>query len=198
MGNNSAGSSSSGNISSGGSNSSGGSTSGGVSGGSNSSGGSTSGGVSGGSNSNGSSSGGSSLSGGTSGGTVSNGSSSSGSSSSDSSADKGSDSTQIGGQLPDLGFSQEMSNVYVCTENGTYYGEIITQPNVTIIYIKKRSDTFDNKIKSVITSLLPNEYMQVWNNYITANTDRTFTVEDRMVRIVVASNGGHSQIVIYN
>ena len=183
MGNNSAGSSSSGNISSGGSNSSGGSTSGGVSGGS---------------NSNGSSSGGSSLSGGTSGGTVSNGSSSSGSSSSDSSADKGSDSTQIGGQLPDLGFSQEMSNVYVCTENGTYYGEIITQPNVTIIYIKKRSDTFDNKIKSVITSLLPNEYMQVWNNYITANTDRTFTVEDRMVRIVVASNGGHSQIVIYN
>ncbi len=39
----------------------------------------------------------------------------------------------------------------------------------------------------------------IWNNYLSASTtDRTFTVDGRMVRIVVATGGGHSQIVIYN
>ena len=110
----------------------------------------------------------------------------------------GSDSGNIGGQLPDMGFDQTFSNVYVCNENGVYCGEIITQPDVTIIYIKERSDAFDSKIKSVLMTMLPKEYNQVWNNYISAATDRTFTVEDRKVRIVAAVNGGHSQIVIYN
>lgn len=91
-----------------------------------------------------------------------------------------------------------MSNVYVYKDKDTYQGEIITQPNVTIIYIMKRSEEFDGKVKEVLARLLPDEYGQVWNNYVTASSDRTFTVEDRMVRIVVASNGGHSQIVIYN
>ena len=110
----------------------------------------------------------------------------------------GSNSESIGGQLPDMGFDQTYSNVYVCNENGTYCGEIITQPDVTIIYIKERSDAFDSKIKNVLMTMLPKEYNQVWNNYISAATDRTFTVEDRKVRIVAAVNGGHSQIVIYN
>lgn len=106
--------------------------------------------------------------------------------------------TELGNTLPQMGFSQVLSNVYVCQENDTYYGEIITQPNVTIVYIKRRSAAFDARIQSVLASILPQEHAQVWNNYLTANTDRTFTVEDRKVRIVVASNGGHSQIVIYN
>ncbi|MFR1766550.1 MAG: Ig-like domain-containing protein [Lachnospira sp.] len=110
----------------------------------------------------------------------------------------GSNSESIGGQLPDMGFDQTYSNVYVCNENGTYCGEIITQPDVTIIYIKERSGAFDSKIKNVLMTMLPKEYNQVWNNYISAATDRTFTVEDRKVRIVAAVNGGHSQIVIYN
>lgn len=106
--------------------------------------------------------------------------------------------TEFGNTLPQMGFSQVLSNVYVCQEDDTYYGEIITQPNVTIVYIKRRSAAFDARIQSVLASILPHEHAQVWNNYLTANTDRTFTVEDRKVRIVVASNGGHSQIVIYN
>lgn len=100
--------------------------------------------------------------------------------------------------LSQLGFTQRYSNVYVCEENGSYYGEIITQPNVTIIYIKQRSASFDSRIQTVLQGLLPNEYNQVWNNYVSASTDRTFTAEDRKVRIVAAPNGGHTQIVIYN
>lgn len=137
----------------------------------------------------------------------SNSNNSSGNTSSDSGSNNSSDSSNKGDgiestDLPDIldnsGFKQEYSNVYVYTENDTYYGEIIVQPNVSIIYIKQRSGGFDSKIQSVLSQLLPESYNQVWNNYVSATTDRTFTVEGRRVRIVTASKGGHSQIVIYN
>lgn len=64
--------------------------------------------------------------------------------------------------LPDIlgnrGFTREYSNVYIYTENDTYYGEIIIQPEVSIIYIKQRSGGFDSKINSVLSELLPSEY----------------------------------------
>ena len=126
-----------------------------------------------------------------------NNSSDSGSTSGGGSSD-GKTSSDIGDVLGGQGFTQEYSNVYVYTENGTYYGEIITQPNVSIIYIKQRNGGFDTRIKGVLEELLPDSYDQVWNNYVSATSDRTFTVEGRKVRIVTASRGGHSQIVIYN
>ena len=121
-----------------------------------------------------------------------------GGSSTDTADEKGTDSTKIGEYLPDCGFGKVMTNVYEYRDGGTYLGEIITQPDVTIIYIKQRNEVFDTKIKEVLAKLLPKEHGQVWSNYITAASDRTFTVEERKVRIVVAANGGHSQIVIYN
>lgn len=123
---------------------------------------------------------------------------SSNNSNSGSNTGNGDNSSSISDGLSGIGFTQRYSNVYVCEENDTYYGEIITQPNVTIIYIKQRSGTFDSRIQTVLARLLPDEYGQVWSNYLSANTDRTFTAEGRRVRIVVAPNGGHSQIVIYN
>lgn len=110
----------------------------------------------------------------------------------------GGNSGDIGDILSDRGFEQTASNVYVCREDGVYYGEIITQSNVTIIYIKQRKAAFDSRIQSVVENLLPGNSSYVWNSYISASTDRTFTVDNRMVRIVVATGGGHSQIVIYN
>ena len=110
----------------------------------------------------------------------------------------GKTSSDIGEVLNKEGFTQEYSNVYVYTDGGTYYGEIITQPDVSIIYIKQRNEGFDARINGVLAQLLPESCNQVWNNYVSATTDRTFTVEDRKVRIVTASRGGHSQIVIYN
>lgn len=107
-------------------------------------------------------------------------------------------STDLYQSLSEIGYTQLMSNVYVYEENNTYYGEIIIQSNVTIIYIKQRCDGFDTKIKEVIAKLIPTENSEVWNNYISSSSDRTFTVEGRTVRIVTALNGGHSQIVIYN
>lgn len=123
---------------------------------------------------------------------------SSNNSNSGSNTSSGDNSGSISDGLSGIGFTQRYSNVYVCEENDTYYGEIITQPNVTIIYIKQRSGAFDSRIQTVLARLLPDEYGQVWSNYLSANTDRTFTAEGRRVRIVVAPNGGHSQIVIYN
>ena len=127
-----------------------------------------------------------------------NGGNSSNNSNSGSNTSSGDNSGSISDGLSGIGFTQRYSNVYVCEENDTYYGEIITQPNVTIIYIKQRSGTFDSRIQTVLARLLPDEYGQVWSNYLSANTDRTFTAEGRRVRIVVAPTGGHSQIVIYN
>lgn len=153
----------------------------------------------------GSSNGGSGTTGGSSGsnsgnndGSSTNGGNSSNNSNSGSNTGNGDNSSSISDGLSGIGFTQRYSNVYVCEENDTYYGEIITQPNVTIIYIKQRSGTFDSRIQTVLARLLPDEYGQVWSNYLSANTDRTFTAEGRRVRIVVAPNGGHSQIVIYN
>lgn len=153
----------------------------------------------------GSSNGGSGTAGGFSGsnsgnndGSSTNGGNSSNNSNSGSNTGNGDNSGSISDGLSGIGFTQRYSNVYVCEENDTYYGEIITQPNVTIIYIKQRSGTFDSRIQTVLARLLPDEYGQVWSNYLSANTDRTFTAEGRRVRIVVAPNGGHSQIVIYN
>lgn len=153
----------------------------------------------------GSSNGGSGTTGGSSGsnsgnndGSSTNGENSSNNSNSGSNTGNGDNSGSISDGLSGIGFTQRYSNVYVCEENDTYYGEIITQPNVTIIYIKQRSGTFDSRIQTVLARLLPDEYGQVWSNYLSANTDRTFTAEGRRVRIVVAPNGGHSQIVIYN
>ena len=153
----------------------------------------------------GSSNGGSGTTGGSSGsnsgnngGSSTNGGNTSNNSNSGSNTGNGDNSGSISDGLSGIGFTQRYSNVYVCEENDTYYGEIITQPNVTIIYIKQRSGTFDSRIQTVLARLLPDEYGQVWSNYLSANTDRTFTAEGRRVRIVVAPNGGHSQIVIYN
>ena len=153
----------------------------------------------------GSSNGGSGTTGGSSGsnsgnndGSSTNGGNSSNNSNSGSNTGNGDNSGSISDGLSGIGFTQRYSNVYVCEENDTYYGEIITQPNVTIIYIKQRSGTFDSRIQTVLARLLPDEYGQVWSNYLSANTDRTFTAEGRRVRIVVAPIGGHSQIVIYN
>ena len=110
----------------------------------------------------------------------------------------GLDSSSVGGILPGQGFSQVTSNVYAYEKDGQYYGEVVTQPNVTIIYIKQRSQDFDSHVKSVIASMIPDNPSMVWNTYVTANTDKTFVVDNKKVRVVAASNGGHSQIVIYN
>ncbi len=199
--------STSGGSTSGGNTSSGNTSNGNTSSGSTSNGSTSNGSTSGGSTSNGSASGGNTSGGSTSNGSVSGGSASGGSTSGNVSTvipgkedGSGYDSTEIGAQLPGIGFDQSVSNLYVYKENGKYYGQIITQPNVTIVYVKERNDSFDAKIKSVLSALLPTENSQVWTNYVTSTTDRTFTVEGRMVRIVMASAvyGGHSQIVIYN
>ncbi|MGN0319374.1 MAG: Ig-like domain-containing protein [Lachnospira sp.] len=197
----SSGGSSTGGGSTGGSSSEGGSTGGGSTGGSSSGGSSTGGGSTGGDSSEGGSTGGGSTGGSSSGGSSTGGGSTGGDSSEGGSTGGGStgaDSSGIEDAIVDNGFEQTLSNVYVCVDNGTYYGEIITQSNVTIIYIKQRSAEFDRRINNVLESLLPGNSSQVWNNYLSASTDRTFTVDGRKVRIVVAAGGGHSQIVIYN
>ena len=121
-----------------------------------------------------------------------------GSSSSSTGNSDGMKSTDLPDILGNQGFTREYSNVYIYPVNDTYYGHIIIQPEVSIIYIKQRSGGFDSKINSVLSELLPSEYSQVWSNYLSASSDRTFTAEGRKVRIVTAAGGGHSQIVIYN
>ena len=80
-------------------------------------------------------------------GSSTNGGNSSNNSNSGSNTGNGDNSGSISDGLSGIGFTQRYSNVYVCEENDTYYGEIITQPNVTIIYIKQRSGTFDSRIR---------------------------------------------------
>lgn len=133
---------------------------------------------------------------GTSGGQTASGGQDSGNT--DNGSSGGQTSSTIGESLPALGFNHMMSNVYVYEEGNNYYGEVITQPNVAIIYIMQRSSGFDNVINQVLQRLVPGGASQIWNNYSTATTDKTFTINDRKIRIVMPKGGGHSQIVIYN
>ena len=107
-------------------------------------------------------------------------------------------SYQLADVLGGLGFHSTGDNVFVYGEGDDYSGEIIVQPDVSIIYIKKNSADYESAVQSVLQNLLPDEYTQAWSNYTSAATDRTFTLEGRTVRIVTAGNGGHSQIVVYN
>ena len=107
-------------------------------------------------------------------------------------------SYQIADVLGGLGFHSTGDNVFVYGDGDDYSGEIIVQPDVSIIYIKKNSADYDSAVQSVLQNLLPDEYTQAWSNYTSATTDRTFILEGRTVRIVTAGNGGHSQIVVYN
>ena len=107
-----------------------------------------------------------------------------GSDNSGSNSSNGKTSSDIAEVLDGQGFTQEYSNVYVYTEGDTYYGEIITQPNVAIIYIKQRSGGFDSRIKGVLAQLLPESYDQVWNNYLSATKNRTKTEEPTRVPIL--------------
>lgn len=112
----------------------------------------------------------------------------------------GYDSSDVGSTLTQKGFNQTpgMANVYTYEENGTYCGEIVTQSDATIIYINRRSQEFDSKVQSVIASMIPDSSTQVWNAYVSAVTDKTMVADNKKVRIVTASDGGHSQIIIYN
>lgn len=112
----------------------------------------------------------------------------------------GYDSTNVGSTLTQKGFTQTpgMANVYTYEENGTYCGEIVTQSDATIIYINRRSQGFDSRVQSVIASMIPDSSTQVWNAYVSAVTDETMVADNKKVRIVTASDGGHSQIIIYN
>lgn len=107
-------------------------------------------------------------------------------------------STQIAEELKTFGFKPYLSNTYVYEEGDSYLGEIIISPNMTHIYIKGRSNGFDNAIKGVLTELLPQSNASIWNAYQGASSDQTVTVDGRVVRVVVPADGGHSQIVIYN
>ncbi len=107
-------------------------------------------------------------------------------------------STDLYGILGTMGYEQHLSNVFVYGTGDNYDGEIIIEQNVAIIYIKQKNDDFVAKIMEVLEQLLPGYSGQVWNTYSNSGSDTTFTINGRMVRIVKAMYGGHSQIVVYN
>ena len=111
---------------------------------------------------------------------------------------KGLRSSQLPEVLGSYGYRASNGNVYVYGEGNSYAGEIIIQPNLVIIYIKNETEEYSSSVRQVLSELLPEEHQQAWNNYKSATTDRTFTLEGRTVRIVTAAGGGHSQIVVYN
>lgn len=107
-------------------------------------------------------------------------------------------STEIAGNLLGYGFSQYLDNTYVFEENDTFLGEVIISSNMTHIYIKERTAGYDNAIMEVLKVLLPESNDEIWDMYTGASSDRTVTVDGRVVRVVVPSGEGHTQIVIYN
>lgn len=108
-------------------------------------------------------------------------------------------STELYTVLPGMGFTRLYSNVYSYgNTKDNYCGQVIIEPNQATIYVATRNTEFDNAIKNVLASMLPESADAVWRSYVGAGSDTTFMVGLRKVRIVTAKNGGHSQIVVWN
>lgn len=106
-------------------------------------------------------------------------------------------SNQEASKLASYGFQHYLDSTYVYEENDNYLGEVVVSGTMLHIYVKERSTGFDHAIHSVLSDMLPESADSVWNSYTSATSDQTMTVDGRVVRLVMPSEG-HSQIVLYN
>ncbi|MCR5216255.1 MAG: Ig-like domain-containing protein [Lachnospiraceae bacterium] len=106
-------------------------------------------------------------------------------------------SNQEASKLASYGFQHYLDSTYVYEENDNYLGEVVVSGTMLHIYVKERSTGFDHAINSVLSDMLPESADSVWNSYTSATSDQTMTVDGRVVRFVMPSEG-HSQIVLYN
>ena len=84
-----------------------------------------------------------------------------------------------------------MSNVYVYEEGNNYYGEVITQPNVAIIYIMQRSSGFDNVIdQDTSKNLFREEHRKSGTTILQQQQIKHLRSIDRKIRIVMPKGGG--------
>lgn len=97
----------------------------------------------------------------------------------------------------DAGFGVYVDNTYIFKEDGNYLGEIILEESYAQIYIMTRTTTFDNAVKQVIKTALPESYEDIFAQAVSAVNDRTFSSDGHRVRIIAAVNGGHTQLIIY-
>ncbi len=95
------------------------------------------------------------------------------------------------------GFEPYVEDTYIYMEDGNYLGQAIISSNSTQIYIMTRTVGFDSNMKGILSTILPTSYENVYSSFINSETDRTLTADGLKVRIVVAQNDDHSQLIIY-
>ena len=94
------------------------------------------------------------------------------------------------------GFTKYQEQTYVFNEDGNYLGQVVVNPDNVHIYVKMRTRAFDAAISNLITVLLPNQYNNVFTNFITAKVDQTYYSEGHRIRIVLSVNESHAQLII--
>lgn len=87
-------------------------------------------------------------------------------------------------------------NTYQYIEGETYLGEIMISQDSTHIYIKTRTSSFDEAVRNVLKILLPEQFENVWANYVSAESDITLKSGNDTIVIVPAKNDDHAQIII--
>lgn len=97
----------------------------------------------------------------------------------------------------DFGFKQYVGDTYIFTEDGNYLGEAIVGTDFVQIYVMTRTTGFDNSVKEIIGSLIPDGCEDIFARFVSASRDETLNVAGHMVRIIAQSGGGHAQIIIY-
>ena len=108
------------------------------------------------------------------------------------------DTAELMSVLTANGFTKYMDDIGVFNADGEYLGEIIIEEDKVHVYIKARTEQFDVALKNMLSYLLPEKSEEAWEEYISATSDKTINMGARNVRIIMAENNSHSQIIVYN
>ncbi len=103
----------------------------------------------------------------------------------------------ITGVITDYGFTKYVDDTYIYTEDDNYLGQAIVNETFVQIYVMTRTTTFDSDIKGILQVILPEGYENVYASFISAESDQTLESDGMTVRIVVAENEDHAQLIIY-
>lgn len=101
--------------------------------------------------------------------------------------------------LTELGFSRYISDTFIYREDGNYLGEVIVEEELIQIYLMTRTSAFDQALKDLLKTFLPENYETAYANMIGADTTQTLRIDGRKIRIIPAtdSQNSHIQMIIY-
>ena len=98
--------------------------------------------------------------------------------------------------LPTIGYTKHLEDVYLYMEDGNYLGEVIVNDDSVQLYIQTRTTSFDTALKELLKIILPKEYNNVFMTFVQSEDNKTIVAEGHRIRIRPAGDENHAQLII--